>query len=100
MTDDEMRTQIAAETAGLSGAVLLLEHPTYCRSGRVWFGSLAEFSVYCAECFGESAPSLTRVDADLSVLAEFERLLPRGASVTGEWVGEEEETVLVEITLP
>ena len=99
MTDDGIRAEIAAETAGLSGTVFLLEHPKYCPSGRAWLRSLAEFGVYCAECFGEAAPSLTRVDADLSALAELERLLPGGASVTGEWVGEEEETVLVEITL-
>ena len=101
MTDEQIRTQIAAETAGLSGLVVLLEHPKYALTRR-WFGSVTEFLDYCeATSLGEGiGGKLTRIPADLSISVELERVLPGGASVEGEWINEDEETVLVAILLP
>ena len=101
MTDDEMRVQIAQETAGLSGLVVLLEHPKYAPTRR-WFRSVTEFLDYCEDTsLGDGIRGkLTRIPADLSIAAELERLLPDGASVEGEWINEDEETVLVAIILP
>jgi hypothetical protein len=101
MTDDEMRVQIAQETAGLSGLVVLLEHPKYAPTRR-WFRSVTEFLEHSEQTvLGDAIRgNLRRIDADLSISAELERLLPEGASVEGEWINEEEETVLVAILLP